>query len=222
MYARLLATLCLLPVSIFFAQADSDVPTGATLEVYVKGQEASTPDVLNAMSRELSILMQPAGFRVVWRGAGEPPSTTGAEHLVMVDLRGVCTAQFSSMASTPLSSPMALASSSVSDGKVLPFSWVDCTALNRFLAPVASGQSPAGQDDLYGRSMARLLAHEFYHILAQTDNHAPAGIAKARFSTADLLADRLDFETFALERLRPPTTVASSAGSSDDTSAGGR
>ena len=33
--------------------------------------------------------------------------------------------------------------------------------------------------------MARLLAHEFYHILAQTDDHAPAGIAKARFSTAD-------------------------------------
>ena len=52
MYARLLATLCLLPVSTFFAQADSAVPTGATLEVYVKGLEASTPDVLRAMNRE--------------------------------------------------------------------------------------------------------------------------------------------------------------------------
>jgi hypothetical protein len=221
MYARLLATLCLLPVSTLFAQADSAVPTGGTLEVYVKGQDASTPDVLNAMSRELSVLMQPAGFRVVWRGISDPPSSTGAEHLVMVDLRGVCAAQFSSMASTPLSSPMPLASSSVADGKVLPFSWVDCTALNRFLAPVASNQSQAEQDDLYGRSMARLLAHELYHILAQTDDHAPAGIAKARFSTADLLADHFDFETFALNRLHPPATIASSA-SSDDSSAGGR
>ena len=52
MYARLLATLCLLLVSTFFAQADSAVPTGATLEVYVKGLEASTPDVLRAMNRE--------------------------------------------------------------------------------------------------------------------------------------------------------------------------
>ena len=66
------------PVSTFFARADSDVPTGATLEVYVKGQEASTPDVLAAMSRELDALMQPAGFRVVWRGAGDPPSSRGS------------------------------------------------------------------------------------------------------------------------------------------------
>jgi len=221
MYARLLATLCLLPVSTLFAQADSAVPTGATLEVYVKGQESSTPDVLSAMNRELGSLMQPAGFRVVWRGVSDPPSSAGAEHLLMVELRGVCTAQFLSMASTPLSSPLPLASSSVADGKVLPFSWVDCTALNRFLAPVASGQSQSQQDDLYGRSMARLLAHEFYHILAQTDDHAPAGIAKARFSTVDLLADHFDFETFALNKLRPPAPVASSVGS-DDTSAGGR
>ena len=221
MYARLLATLCLLPVSTFFAQADSAVPTGATLEVYVKGQESSTPDVLSAMNRELGSLMQPAGFRVVWRGVSDPPSSAGAEHLLMVELRGVCTAQFLSTASTPLSSPLPLASSSVADGKVLPFSWVDCTALNRFLAPVASNQSQALQDDLYGRSIARLLAHEFYHILAQTDDHAASGIAKARFSTADLLADHFDFETFALSRLHPPATLTSSA-SSDDTSAGGR
>ena len=220
MYARLLATLCLLPVSISFAQADSAVPTGATLEVYVKGQEASTPDVLRAVNRELNALMLPAGFRVVWRGAGDPLSTTGAEHLVMVELRGVCTAQFSSTASLPLSSPLALASSSVADGKVLPFSWVDCTALNRFLAPVVSGQTPAEQDDLYGRSVARLLAHEFYHILAQTDDHAAAGIAKARFSTADLLADHFDFETSALERLRPLAAVTNSDDASS--SSGGR
>ena len=59
MYALLLATLCLLPVSTIFAQADSAVPTGTTLEVYVKGQDASTPDVMRAMSAELGALMQP-------------------------------------------------------------------------------------------------------------------------------------------------------------------
>ena len=221
MYARLLALLCLLPVSTFLALADSAVPTGATLEVYVKGQESSTPDVLRAMNRELETLMLPAGFRIIWRGASDPPSTAGAEHLIMVELRGVCMAQFSSMASRPLSFPLPLASSSVADGRVLPFSWVDCTALNRFLAPVVSGPSQSEQDDLYGRSVARLLAHEFYHILAQTDDHAASGIAKARFSTADLLADHFDFETFALNRLHPPPTIASST-SSDDASAGGR
>ena len=49
-------------------------PHGYTLEVYVKGQEASNPDVLSALNRELTALMQTAGFRVSWRGAGNPPS----------------------------------------------------------------------------------------------------------------------------------------------------
>lgn len=218
MYARSLATICLLSVSAFCAWADSAVPPGTTLEVYVKGQEASTPDVLSAMSRELGLLMQTAGFQVILRGPNDPPSRSGAEHLVMVELRGICTAQFDALASKPLSSIVPLASSSVVDGQVLPFSWLDCADLNRFLAPVASTRSIADQDYLFGRSMARLLAHEFYHILGQTDDHAPAGIAKARFTTEDLLADHFEFEAFALGKLRRPSSVAST----DDGSVGGR
>lgn len=218
MYARLLATLCLLTLSALSARADSTVPAGSALDVYVKGQEGSTPDVLAALNRELGTLMRTAGFRVLWRAAGDPPSPAGAEHLVIVELRGVCMPQFASMASVPLSSTVPLASSSVADGRVLPFSWVNCTALNRFLGPTASGLPPVEQNELYGRSVARLLAHELYHVLAQTNDHAPAGIAKARFSTADLLADHFDFETVALDRLHPPALIQSG----DDTSVSGR
>ena len=217
MYAPLLAMLCLIFVSLSAARADSVVPASDTLEVYVKGQESSTPDVLAAMSRELNALMDTAGSRVIWRGAADPPSGAGAENLVIVELRGVCMAQFAT-STKPLPWTVPLASSSVVDGKVLPFSWVDCTALNRFLAPVASAELKTEQDDLYGRSMARLLAHELYHVLAQTDNHAPAGIAKARFSAADLLADHLDFEAVALDRLRPFSAIHGS----DDPSEAGR
>jgi hypothetical protein len=218
MYARLLAMLCLLFVILCAARADSGVPASDVLEVYIKGEEGSTPDVLAAMNRELSALMETAGYRVMWRGAADPPSGAGVENLVIVELRGVCMAQFETMSAKPLTRTVPLASSSVVDGKVLPFSWIDCTALNRFLTPVASAKPKAEQDDLYGRSMARLLAHEFYHVLARTDGHAPAGVAKARFSTADLLADHLDFEPVALDRLHPP----SAAPGSDDPSAGGR
>jgi hypothetical protein len=218
MYARLLAMLCLLFVMLCAARADSGVPASDALEVFLKGQETSTPDVLAAMSREFNTLMETAGYRVVWRSVTDPPSSAGADNLVIVELRGLCMAQFSSAAAKPLPRTVPLASSSVVDGRVLPFSWMDCTALNRFLAPVASAKPKAEQDDLFGRSMARLLAHEFYHVLAQTNDHASAGIAKARFSTADLLADHLDFETAAWGRLRSPST----APGSDDASEAGR
>jgi hypothetical protein len=217
MYAPLLAMLCLIFVSLSAARADSVVPASDAVEVYVKGQEFSTPDVLAAMYSELNALMETAGYRVIWRGAADRPSSKGAENLVIVELRGLCMAQFDTT-TKPLQWTVPLASTSVADGKVLPFSWVDCIALNRFLAPVASAQPKAEQDGLYGRSMARLLAHELYHVLAQTDDHAPAGIAKARFSAADLLADHLDFETVALDRLRPPSAVRGA----DDPSEAGR
>jgi hypothetical protein len=63
-----------------------------------------------------------------------------------------------------------------------------------------------------------LLAHEFYHILAQTDDHTLTGISKARFSTTDLLTDHFDFESAALDRLRP----ASPGSSSGDAPVSGR
>jgi hypothetical protein len=218
MYARLLAMLCLIFVCFSAARADSVVPASDALEVYVKGEESSTPDVLSAMNRELNVLMQSAGYRIIWRGTGDPPSSAGAENLVIVELRGVCTARFSTTEVKPLSWTIPLASSSVVDGRILPFSWIDCSALNRFLTPVAFAETKVEQDVLYGRSMARLLAHEFYHVLAHTDGHALTGVAKARFSTADLLADHLNFETAALARLRPASTLQGA----DDLSAGGR
>jgi len=215
MYA-LSAMLCLFFVSTF-ARADSAVPVGIQLEVYVKGAQTSTPDVLTAMNRELGALMQGAGFHVIWRSTDDSVAAGGVERLVMVELRGLCVPRFSNT-SAPLLSSLPLASSSVADGRVLPFSWVDCSALNRFLSPVALNQTQAEQDSLYGRSMARLLAHELYHVLAQTDDHTPAGIAKARFSTADLLAEHLDFEAYALDRLHPPARVEIA----DDTSVAAR
>jgi hypothetical protein len=203
MYALLLATFCLLSARAFPVWADSDLPAGPALEVYVKNQQASSPAVLAEMNRELGAQMRSAGFRVIVRGANDPPSSAGAEHLVIVELRGACVARRSGMRSKRLSYSLPLASSSVADGRVLPFSWVNCSVLNRFLEPVIGNQPDAERAHLYGRSMARLLAHEFYHVLAQTYDHTDTGIAKERFSTADLLAEHFEFESGALDRLRP-------------------
>ena len=85
MYARLLAMICLLFVSLSAALADSGVPASDTLEVYMKGQEASTPDVIAATNRELTALMKTVGYRLVWRYAADPPSSAGAENLVIVE-----------------------------------------------------------------------------------------------------------------------------------------
>jgi len=219
MYARFLASFCLLCVSISTGRSETIAPATSELEVYVKGDDASSPDVIWAMQREMAPLMENAGFHVSWHTSSDPASSGAAQHLIMVELRGSCSA-VSMLANLPLPHSLVLASSAVADGRILPFSWVDCAALNRFLAPVISGQTPAQQSYIYGRSMGRLLAHEFYHVLAQTEDHTSGGIAKARFSTTDLLSDHLDFEPVALSRVRPAALEATAEQSSDAPVAG--
>jgi hypothetical protein len=63
----------------------------------------------------------------------------------------------------------------------------------------------AQREYTYGRAIARLLAHEIYHIVAQTREHTRAGIAKEHFSANDLLAEHFEFEpstSAAMRKLR--------------------
>ena len=205
MYARLLALFGLLFVSTSLVRSESTFPTGAAVEVYLRGDSASAANVLDEMNRELAILMQHAGFRIIGLHGNDQSPSDEAAHVIVVELRGACAVPIARSGSAdPIPPALSLASSAVADGRVLPFSWVDCSALNRFLGPAISGQTAQDQAYIYGRSMARLLAHEFYHVLAQTGDHTQAGICKASFSRADLLADHFDFDDVAIERLHPP------------------
>jgi len=204
MYARLLALFGLLFVSASLMRSESTFPAGAVVEVYLHGDSASAVNVLDEMNRELAILMQHAGFQFMEAHGNDQAPSAEATHVIVVELRGACAVPMArSSSAEPIPPALSLASSSVADGRVLPFSWVDCSALSRFLGPAISTQSAQDQGYIYGRAMARLLAHEFYHVLAQTGDHTQTGICKASFSRADLLADHFDFDDVALERLHP-------------------
>ena len=70
----------------------------------------------------------------------------------------------------------------------------------RFQRPGEGCRRPARF--LYGRAMARVVAHELYHVLMRTTEHARAGVARSCFSTSDLLTERFEFEGATLARLR--------------------
>jgi hypothetical protein len=150
------------------------------------------------MQREVNALMKAAGYRVDWRIAGESPATE-ATALVVMELRGTCLAPDSSTSLDRLEDGSILASTAVSDGQILPFSWVNCESVTKLL-----GHSIAGsrKNFLYGRAIGRLVAHELYHILTKERHHAESGVAKAAFSAQDLLAEHFEFEQTALASLR--------------------
>ena len=73
------------------------------------------------------------------------------------------------------------------------------------------------REEKYGRALARVLAHELYHIFANTMHHGSMGVAKESYSVQDLLTDDFQFrekEMRLLQSSRPKTRVAETAAGS--------
>src|SRR5207249_4430626 len=97
-----------------------------------------------------------------------------------------------------------LADTSIANGRILPFFRVDCT---RLIGLFGTEVEPA----VLGRALARLLAHEIYHIVAQTAEHQKSGVAKAVFSIRDLTAPRFNLDAWSIARIQP-TSIARAPG----------
>jgi hypothetical protein len=207
MFARSLALFALISISA----AAGEPPSGA-IAIYLKAGSADAAAV-NYMKRELSGLMQTAGYRLEWLNAsGAIPDVRNGQ-LVVLDLTGDCSVPSSGEAGEDLKLE-SLASTPVSEGQILPFSTLHCDSLNRVVARAISAESPQRRAWLYGRALARLAAHELYHVVSDTREHSRDGVSKPCFSARDLLADRFEFENAALSRMRraaPDTSVSAVA-----------
>jgi hypothetical protein len=212
-FARPLATFCLGIWFVSVSPAQSAGPADPELVVYLRAEANQPSGPVAQMKRDFAGLMRTAGYRVSWRtpetGAGDD-----AAFLAVAELNGTCavTAGYAG-SDRPATGGISLATTNVTDGQVLPFTSVNCTALTRSLAPALLKTAAAQRDFLFGRAMARVLAHEVYHILTGSTEHARSGVARSCFSTADLLAEQFTFETATLARMhaRPESAPASSA-----------
>jgi len=197
MFARSLAVFALLSISA----AASDLPAANSITIYLKSGGADVA-ALSYMKRELTGLMQTAGYRLDWVNASSAIPDVSNGQLVVLALTGDCTARWSPGEPSEDLGIGSLASTPVSDGEILPFSTLHCDTLNRVLRGGIARASDQRRPWLYGRAMARLAAHELYHVLTNTRGHSQNGISKPCFSARDLLADHFEFESAALAKMR--------------------
>jgi hypothetical protein len=193
MFARLLAFVCLLSCTARIGNAEPSLARVATVGVYLQVDANASSLSLQTMRMEVRDIMTPTGLNLVWTNA---PGTARVDKLVVVTMRGTC--QAGAEGGVKFKDRSSLASTAVTDGKVLPFSWVDCGGLNQFLKSALVGQAPRAREEIYGRALGRLLAHELYHVLMQTESHTASGVSKASFSVGDLLAAYLPFQPDAI------------------------
>jgi hypothetical protein len=146
--------------------------------------------------------MRAGGFRIIW-GDPRTPGKLGQGDLAVVELRGSCGMPPGSYrVEREVDSGGKIAETPVENGVVLPFSFVNCANLTRMIGPVLSLEAGAQRDYLYGRAMARVVAHELYHVLLGSRDHGHQGVSKASFTTANLLDELFDFDVSALAKLR--------------------
>ena len=53
-----------------------------------------------------------------------------------------------------------------------------------------------------------MLAHELYHVLAQTKDHKDRGVSKPCFSMTDLVSTGFRFDAVSLAQMRPAAQLA--------------
>jgi len=177
--------------------------------VYLRSSADRIPssESIEEMKHETAELLDSAGYRVAWRSPADSNVEVVDASLVVVELRGACTAPARTTAA-PVAENTSLASTAVSNGRVLPFSWVECETLSKMLAPAIAVEPAILRDHLFGRALGRLISHELFHILTRTQAHDEGGIGKASFSVKNLLAERFAFESGARAKLReaaPPS-----------------
>jgi hypothetical protein len=192
--------ICCLTLAALPSLGRSRQASVAPVTLFTQFQEEPSAAVQEALQAELASIMNPAGLHFDWRSMNGNDNTTATE-LVVVTFKGRCDVQGLQSSSSSSIVTGALGWTHVSDGVILPFSDVDCTAVRNFLQRELLGLDQASREESYGRALGRVLAHELYHVLAGTALHGACGVGKSGYTVGDLLAREFVFEAAELRAL---------------------
>ena len=151
------------------------------------------------MKQELGFILKNAGIRINWRDRDQVSSAESFANLVVVTFRGVCRMD-PAADRHPDSGPLAF--THTSGGVILPFSEVECDRVRTSLRGVMSWEDYFRSDVVFGRAMARVLAHELYHVLAGTESHSRRGVAQRALSGSQLASEQLELNPEELDLMR--------------------
>ena len=171
----------------------------APITLYTQFEQAPPAAVLQALQEEVASIMAPIGLSFRWRDLDKTGGHEVSAELAVVTFKGRCDA---AGLTTHSRFEGALGWTHVSDGQILPFTDINCDRVRQF---TQSGLLAFRTDDRaakYGRALGRVLAHELYHIFANTIRHASIGVAKESYSMQDLLSDDFLFQAKESRMLR--------------------
>jgi hypothetical protein len=142
------------------------------------------------MKSEVDKILKPSGIALDWRLAGENHGTEAFNSLVVFKFKGKCKLDGWTQPDAPdqdAGVERTLGTTEVVNGRVLPFSEVQCDEVKRALAYLRPEANARERQRAFGIALGRVVAHELYHVLVRTTGHAARGLAKASESLQDLV-----------------------------------
>lgn len=167
--------------------------------VLLEFEQPHSSTSLLEMERETQTILKDSGLKLQFRMKQETPTDTVFQDVVVVRMKGQC-----KMDNFPvlLDERGPLAYTHTTDGEVLPFSEVQCDRIRRSINSAMVGGDRGRADQLFGRAMGRVLAHEMFHIFAQTGQHGKQGVAKTALSGSQLISDSLPMDPHEVRTLQ--------------------
>lgn len=183
--------------------APNEIPPMQPVTVLVDFEKPHSAVSVDALRRELQALLEPVGFKIDLQLKSELPASPVFADLVVFKMKGSCT-----MTSLPLPvealsderGPLAMAYSS--DGEVLHFGAVECDRIRESLQRVLGRGSPENRQAVFGTALGLVIAHEMYHMMADSRAHTKTGLTKASLSASELLDGELTLPGIAQRAVR--------------------
>lgn len=174
----------------------------SSLTVLLDYEQPHSRSSFESMQSELRALMKSAGLVVDLRDKAEIAPNAQFNGLVIFKMSGRCDATPVPMeALSDERGPLAMAYRS--DGQILPFGEVRCDRIRESLQRSIGRGLPSGRDrSAYGAALAKVMAHEIYHMLAHDPHHTQKGLSKEALSSHELLDERLSLPDEALDEIR--------------------
>jgi hypothetical protein len=186
-----------------------------TITVYAERPDSLGATSTESLQQEMLRLLAPARVKWVWKDAARSIEFNDTDSIAVGSFDGVCSVAGLPMANrSPDGDASVLGHTSISNGRVLPFFRVDCGSILRVLTPALRSLSSQSREEVFGRALGRVVAHEIYHVLSRTTQHQTSGVAKPVFSLNDLTAEALAFERRSAQLTPAPSRNSSSSADS--------
>jgi hypothetical protein len=156
---------------------------------------------LKAMQSELQSILYRAGLSPELRVKDELPPDPQFGDLLIFKMKGHCSTEQLPIGAI-LDERGPLAWTYESDGEMLSFGEVQCDRVRLSLQRLYGPQTAEMHSTLYGKALARVVAHEMYHMLSNSSEHTKAGVTKSSLTPRELAEDPMPFSPNANIQLR--------------------